>query len=156
MAKITVRPGFGLVPIVLEFQKVDLRNDCGRVGIDRKIEFERATPLEYLERWCCANEVFGDSVRLASVIEWADGMVSFAILQPQYDGSIPSPEDIHGYFDRYGWTWLKRERNRSIYFNYAFGVLAIDALPRNCYVSNGELLPFNVILCRQGRIWNLS
>jgi hypothetical protein len=26
--------------------------------------------------------------------------------------------------------------------------LAIDALPRNCYVHDGDFLPFDVILCR--------
>ena len=35
-----------------------------------------------------------------------------------------------------------------MFFNYAFQVLAIDALPRNCYLRDGNLLPFDVILCR--------
>lgn len=34
-----------------------------------------------------------------------------------------------------------------LFYNYAFEVLAIDALPRNCYIKDGNLLPFDVILC---------
>ncbi|HEY1120708.1 MAG TPA: hypothetical protein VGE67_03875 [Haloferula sp.] len=35
----------------------------------------------------------------------------------------------------------------AVYFNYAFGVMAIDAERRNCYLTDGELQPFDVILC---------
>ena len=36
-----------------------------------------------------------------------------------------------------------------LYFNYAYQVLAIDAMPRTCYLHpEGSLLPFDVILCR--------
>ena len=35
-----------------------------------------------------------------------------------------------------------------IFFNYAFGVMAIDAERRNCYLTDGQLQPFDVILCR--------
>lgn len=33
-------------------------------------------------------------------------------------------------------------------FNYAFGILAIDAETRNCYLNEGGLQPFDVILCQ--------
>lgn len=35
----------------------------------------------------------------------------------------------------------------SLFLKYAFQTLAIDALPRNCYLKDGDLLPFDVILC---------
>lgn len=34
-----------------------------------------------------------------------------------------------------------------MFFNYAFGVMAIDAEKRNCYLNDGGLQPFDVILC---------
>ncbi len=36
----------------------------------------------------------------------------------------------------------------SLFYNFAFATLAIDALPRNCYLKGGDLLPFDVILCQ--------
>jgi len=33
-------------------------------------------------------------------------------------------------------------------FNDAFNILAIDVLPRNCYIRDGQLQPFDVILCQ--------
>jgi hypothetical protein len=45
-----------------------------------------------------ANEVFGDDARLASVIEWPDGNLSFGITQPQYHGAPAEQRDIEFYF----------------------------------------------------------
>lgn len=36
----------------------------------------------------------------------------------------------------------------SLFFNDAFQTLAIDALPRNGYLKDGDLLPFDVVLCQ--------
>jgi hypothetical protein len=35
-----------------------------------------------------------------------------------------------------------------IFFNYALDIMAIDAERRNCYLTDGQLPPFDVILCR--------
>jgi hypothetical protein len=45
-------------------------------------------------------------------------------------------------------TRLKDPSGHVIFFNHAFGVMAIDAERRNCYLTDGELQPFDVILCR--------
>ena len=34
-----------------------------------------------------------------------------------------------------------------LFYNYAYQVLAIDALPRNCYLNENGHQPFDVILC---------
>ena len=39
-----------------------------------------------------------------------------------------------------------------VFFNYAFGVIAIDAEKRNCYVNQGGLQPFDVILCKPDEV----
>ncbi len=50
-----------------------------------------------------------------------------------------------------GWTAIPDPAGQHVlFFNYPFGVLAIDALPRNCYLHDGQLLPFDVILCKPG------
>lgn len=150
VGKLTIPPAFGLAPRVVSHPLIDLRQDSISPGFRQVIEFLPATPLEYLERWIAANEVFEDAVKLTSVVEWADGQVSFSISQPQYHGEPAPPRDIDRYFEASDWTRIQ-DPGRSghvLYFNYAFQVLAIDALPRNCYLHEGALLPFDVILCK--------
>lgn len=109
-----------------------------------------ATPLEYLERWSLSNEVFGDDVQLASLVEWPDGSLSFGVTQPQYHGAPAHPRDIERFFREAGWTRLTDPSGHLVFYNYAFQVIAIDAVGRNCYLTNGELQPFDVILCHPG------
>jgi hypothetical protein len=146
MVKITIPPKFGLLPQVITHVVPNLR---GEPGVRKAIEFIHATPLEYLERWIAANEVFGDDVKLTSVVQWADGLVSFAVSQPQYHGEPASDREIEQHFLASGWTRIVDPAGQhNLFFNYAFGTLAIDALPRNCYLKDGDLLPFDVILSR--------
>jgi hypothetical protein len=147
IAKVTIPPDFGRTPAVRSHQAVNLR---GEPGIREEIEFVPATPLEYLERWLLANEVFGDDARLASVIEWPNGELSFGITQPQYHGMPAEQRDIELYFRAAGWTRLKDPSGHLVFYNYAFQVIAIDAAGRNCYLTHGALQPFDVILCRPG------
>lgn len=46
------------------------------------------------------------------------------------------------------WSDVARPRQAQLFCNYAIQSLAIDALPRNCYLKDGDLLPFDVILCQ--------
>ncbi|BCU76204.1 hypothetical protein [Luteolibacter sp. LG18] len=144
--KTTIPPAFGLVPKVVTHPVVDLRSAIPKTR--QAIEFLPGTPLEYLERWRTSNELFGDDVRLVSVIAWADGGLSFGITQPQYHGVPAEPREIEHHFLRAGWVRLPDPSGHVIFFNHAFGVMAIDAERRNCYVTDGELQPFDVILCR--------
>ncbi len=45
-----------------------------------------------------------------------------------------------------GWTRLTNPSGHTVFFSYAHNVLAIDAVRRNCYIRDGRLLPFDVIL----------
>ena len=148
VAKITIPPKFGLVPKVVRHAMVSLRDSPPPSFQRSEIEFLPATPIEYLDRWIAANDIFGDDVQVSSVIEWADGLTSFAISQPQYNGVLAEHRDIERFFAEAGWTRLAVVSGHTMFFNYAFGVLAIDALPRNCYLHNGVLQPFDVILCK--------
>lgn len=148
VAKITKPPGFGLVPYVRSCPMVNLREPDAAPVMRESVEFAAATPLEYLERWLDANELFQDDVRLVSVIEWADGQVSFGITQPQYHGVPADPREIERFFLEAGWTSIPDTTGHRIFYNHNWQVLAIDAEPRNCYINGGLLLPFDVILCR--------
>lgn len=148
VGKTTVPPSFGLIPELRRHPVVVLQPDAERPREREAIEFVPATPLEYLARWHACNEVFGDDVRLVSVIRWADGMISFGITQPQYHGIPAEPREIDTYFHEAGWTRLRDPSGHAAFFNYAFGVLAIDAERRNCYLNEGGLQPFDVILCK--------
>lgn len=127
--------------------RANLRDDPLVPAFKQQLEFIHATPLEYLERWMAANEVFEDDVRLTSVVEWSDGCISLSISQPQYHGEPATPREIESFFTAAGWTRIPDDSGHLLFFNYAFNVLAIDALPRNCYIKDGNLLPFDVILC---------
>lgn len=82
-------------------------------------------------------------------MQWADGQVSFAISQPQYHGEPATPHEIEQHFIASGWTPIPDPTGQhSLFFNDAFQTLAIDALPRTCYLKDRDLLPFDVILCR--------
>lgn len=146
--KITIPPGFGLIPCLKQLRTVNLRNDPTLPAFRTSLEFDAATPLEYLDRWIVANEAFRDDAKLASVISWADGQVSFVITQPQYHGVPASPRQIEQFFTSSGWVQLAEVSTHTLYYHYAFQTLAIDALSRNCYVHEGSLLPFDVILFR--------
>jgi hypothetical protein len=54
------------------------------------------------------------------------------------------------YFRAAGWTRLNDPSGHLVFYNYAYQVRAIDAAGRNCYLTDGELQPFDVILCRPG------
>jgi hypothetical protein len=147
VGKTTIPPAFGLVPELCYLPLAVLRPDADAPHVREAIEFVPATPLEYLSRWLASNEILGDDVRLVSVIRWADGMVSFGITQPQYHGIPAEPREIEAFFHEAGWTRLKDPSGHAVFFNFAFGVMAIDAEKRNCYVNEGGLQPFDVILC---------
>jgi hypothetical protein len=147
VGKLTRPPKFGLIPELVTHSVPNLR---GEPGIRQAIEFLPATPLEYLDRWIAANEVFGDDVRLTSVVRWADGHVSFAISQPQYAGEPAMEREIDRFFEAAGWKRILDASEHVLFYNHAFQVLAIDALPRNCYLNENGLQPFDVILCHPG------
>lgn len=88
VGKTTIPPAFGLVPQVISLPRVDLRAEPGVVLTREVIEFLNATPLEYLARWLANNEVFGDDVRLASVIAWPDGRISFDVIPCEPDEAL--------------------------------------------------------------------
>ena len=144
--KLTKPYGFGLVPGIKRVETKE--SDPSKLSTIREgLEFFAASPMEYLRRWRAANELFGDDVQLVSVVKWKGGEVSFVVTQPQYHGVPADEREIERYFQEAGWERLRDPSGHLVFYNYAFGVIVVDAAPRNCYINEGGLQPFDVILC---------
>ena len=117
VGKTTVPPAFGLIPEVVRLTLAVLQPEPDPIRFRESIEFVNATPLEYLARWLASNDVFGDDVRLASVIRWRDGLVSFGITQPQYHGTPAEPRQIEEFFRHAGWNRLNDPSGHEIFFH---------------------------------------
>ncbi|RYD47719.1 MAG: hypothetical protein EOP85_04935 [Verrucomicrobiaceae bacterium] len=104
VGKTTIPPAFGVIPLVKKYSIKSANSDLEKGR--EEIGFFGATPLEYLSRWISCNEIFNDDVKLAAVIRWSDGQVSFGVTQPQYHGEPAEPRDIERYFSDAGWTLL--------------------------------------------------
>lgn len=59
-----------------------------------------------------------------------------AITQPQYSGDPASDRDIVRYFEAAGWTRITDPSGHIVFFHYAYGLLAIDAVGRNCFIDS--------------------
>lgn len=149
VGKTTIPSGYGLTPFLNVIEESSA--DPSASNTYRKaIEFRPATVLEYLGRWNACNEVFGDNVRLASVIRWKDGLVSLCITQPQYPGACAEDREIARYFIENGWSCLQDPSGHNIFYHYGYEYMAIDAVGRNCFLDEQGIQPFDVILCKPG------
>ena len=144
LIKITLpNGGFGLIPKVTRHRKVDLRSDIE--SFYEQIEFLDATPLEYLDRWILCNELFNDSADVERVIQWDDTSVSIMLTQPYYMGEVITHDEIHAAFIEQGWEAIYKD-GRAVFYNYAYDAIALDLEPRNCYMAETGLQPFDLIL----------
>lgn len=150
VVKTTIPPGFGLIPFVNRIRNGFANPDDDDGSYREAIEFRLATPLEYLDRWIANNEVFGDDVRVVSVVRWKCGAVSLAITQPQYSGTPADDRDITAYFQAAKWVLLNDPSGHLIFFHYGYQLIAIDAAGRNCFLDSEGIQPFDVILCAPG------
>lgn len=147
VGKTTIPPGFGLTPFLNRVETISADPTAPK-AYRASIEFRPATLDEYLARWAACNEIFGDNVRIASVIRWKDGQVSLCIIQPQYPGERADDREIRTYLVESGWTHLPDPSGHNILFHHTYQVLAIDAVGRNCFLDPVHgIQPFDVILC---------
>ena len=68
----------------------------------RQDEENRASPIEYLERWHLHNELFGDGVQFMGLIE-ENRRLRMVIQQPAIMGSPATDEQINEFFIQRGW-----------------------------------------------------
>lgn len=65
---------------------------------------ERASPIDYLERWHLHNELFFDNVRFLGAILLPDGKHRLLIRQPAIKGVPATTEQIADFFISNGWN----------------------------------------------------
>lgn len=135
--------GFGLIPKVTTYNLVASREAI--TGVKQQIEFMMASPLEYLDRWALCNELFNDTVDVEKVIQWKNEDVSIVVSQPYYMGEIVTPQIIEDEFVALGWEKISVE-GRAIFYNFAYDAIALDLEPRNCYMGETGLQPFDLIV----------
>ncbi len=143
----TIPPAYGLTPFLNRIKNSSADPASDLDSFREAIEFRSATPSEYLARWIACNEIFGDDVRVVSVIQWKCGAVSLCITQPQYSGIPADDRDIIRYFTAAGWKLLNDPSGHIVFYHYAYQIMAIDAVGRNCFIDSQGIQPFDVILC---------
>lgn len=145
VSKITRPPAFGLEPYVRKGDEV-IQPSGKAFSQPGMIEMRHGSALGYLERWVESNRVFGDDVRLNSVIEWSDGTHSFGVTQPLRGGTAASDSEILKYFLSQGWDDMTRRAGRAAFYHFGWNLLAVDVEPRNCFIHDETVFPFDVVL----------
>ena len=110
-----------------------------------------ATPLEYLERWQNANEVFGDDVKLRGVIVTDQG-VQVVVSQPFIKGKYPEQSQIRTQMREQGFQLVPRfhlgaDPNTS-YYHVEEKIAVFDAAPDNFIMSQKMAVPIDVVVIR--------
>jgi hypothetical protein len=74
----------------------------GLLVMQRPHEDDKASPIDYLERWQLHNELFGDSIEFLGVWE-VDSQIRLLIRQPAIAGKPATLEQITNFFTQNGW-----------------------------------------------------
>lgn len=78
----------------------------GLLVMQRPDEDDRASPIDYLERWHLHNKFFGDDIVFVGVVE-AEGNLQMLIRQPAIAGKPATLKQISEFFTRNGWSRFK-------------------------------------------------
>jgi hypothetical protein len=110
-----------------------------------------ALPLEYFERLLLANEIFGDDIQLLGIVESAEGM-QVVTSQPIVRGEPPAHDEIAAFFETAGFAMLPpvvvRNSGALSFLREVDAIAAFDCHPGNFFVSEGQILPVDVIVVR--------
>ena len=110
-----------------------------------------ATPLEYFDRLMLANELFGDDIALLGVLDAGSGM-QVVTSQPTIRGEPPEPDAIAEFFAALGFAMLPpvvvRNSGALSFLRERDGICAFDCHAGNFFLSEGQVLPIDVILVR--------
>ena len=97
----------------------------------------------------CAHHGQGAGLQRDGLIQWQAQQAR--TLADEFGILKPFETTWTLYFEASGWKWIADPAGADghlLFFHYPQAVLAVDALPRNCFLHDGTLLPFDVILCR--------
>ncbi len=106
--------------------------------IQRPDESDRASPIDYLERWHLHNQLFGDRIAFIGAVETERGL-RLIIEQPAIAGSPATEEEIRAFFT--GNEWLPfRVGDETAYLDPASEVAISDTHRGNIVRMEGGLL----------------
>ncbi|MEZ5325762.1 MAG: hypothetical protein R3F19_11955 [Verrucomicrobiales bacterium] len=111
--------------------------------IQRIDEDERASPIDYLERWQFHNQLFGDDVRFLGALD-TDRGIRLLISQPAIAGEPATVEQIRTFFTSNGWRAF--EAGGELAFYDPVHEIAISDTHRGNIVlmSDGLLAPIDL------------
>lgn len=108
-----------------------------------------ATPLEYLERWRLANELFGDRARLRGIVICDQG-VSVVISHPAIGGADAASYQIRRLFEGFGFRMVPGfalgASLDSSFYHPELRMAVFDAAGDNFVVSRGMPVPVDVMV----------
>lgn len=84
------------------FVKATWPDFFGLLVMQRPHEDDKASPIDYLERWQLHNELFGDAIEFLGILE-VDGQMRLLIRQPAIAGKPATLEQISDFFIQSGW-----------------------------------------------------
>jgi hypothetical protein len=118
-------------------------DNFGLLVIYRPDEEERASPIDYLERWHLHNELFGDSVSFMGVLEQG-GKLSLIVQQLAIEGVPATLQQINDFFIHSGWKCFK-VGDEIAYFDPERNVVISDTHRGNLILmSDGLLAPIDL------------
>lgn len=106
-----------------------------------KLVLGKATPMQYLARWCLFNEVFGDDVKLERVLAVNYGL-SIVVSQRDIIGIAPSLDAIEEYFRERGFVPLPNSQDG--YYRPLDRIVALDAHQANLVLTADGVVPIDI------------
>ncbi|MDF1811149.1 MAG: hypothetical protein P1V20_03015 [Verrucomicrobiales bacterium] len=114
------------------YLKITWPNFFGKLVVHRPDEAADASPIQYLERWHLHNEIFGDNVEFAGVLESDDGL-RLLIEQPAIAGLPADDTQILEFFVSNGWYPFRIDKDVA-FFDPDTNIAVSDAHPGNIIV----------------------
>jgi Serine/Threonine/Tyrosine Kinase found in polyvalent proteins len=125
----------------------------GSFGYSAYGEGVRATPLEYLERLCYSNLLFGDEIRILGVC-MPQQVIQIIVSQPWIPASASGPtateDEIDEYFANLQFRRVEINPGVPIYFNCDTELIVADAHPGNVLRYENRLFPIDVVIGKPG------
>ncbi len=125
------------------YVKLTWTNFFGLHVLQRNNEEEKASPIDYLERWHLNNSHFGDDVRFLGVVKYDDD-IRILIDQPAIMGMPAKESEVKTYFKDNGWKPFSINNNLAFY-DSKLNLVISDTHPANLIkMGNGLLAPIDL------------
>lgn len=125
------------------YLKVTWPDFFGLSVVYRSEDEQKASPIDYLERWHWHNQLFGDGVIFHGVLISND-QLRLVISQPALIGSPATAEETKAFFTAQNWLPFE-EAGEIAFFEPREGIVVSDTHPGNIVKTvDGHLLPIDL------------